>query len=234
MNPSPITSTNPNSYIDSVKQPEHTGPKYETEEERSELTQEDFFSLLTQQLAYQDPFKPVENAEMIAQMTSFSTAEGITKLNDQIGEMNVLMNSSQALQASTLVGQKVLVPANTGNSDGSGFEGVVALETPINGLKVTIEDDKGQVIHTQSLGDKGAGACDFEWDGTDLAGKTAAAGNYVIKVSGLQDGKTVELPTAVYAKVDSVSLGTNLSQAALNLAGLGSVKLSDVLEVAKS
>ena len=31
-----------------------------------QLDQEDFFSLLSQQLAYQDPFSPVENAEMIS------------------------------------------------------------------------------------------------------------------------------------------------------------------------
>jgi flagellar basal-body rod modification protein FlgD len=35
-----------------------------------QLDQEDFFSLLSQQLAYQDPFSPVENAEMISQMSS--------------------------------------------------------------------------------------------------------------------------------------------------------------------
>ena len=36
------------------------------------LTQSDFFALLTQQLAYQDPTKPVENDQMIAQMTNFT------------------------------------------------------------------------------------------------------------------------------------------------------------------
>jgi len=48
-------------------------------DKKQQLNQEDFFSLLSQQLAYQDPFKPVDNSEMIAQMASFTTAEGITK-----------------------------------------------------------------------------------------------------------------------------------------------------------
>ena len=227
------TTSASNSFLDSLRPEKTDGAKYETEEERSELTQEDFFSLLTQQLAYQDPFKPVENAEMISQMTSFSTAEGITKLNDQITDMNSLMSSSQALQASTLVGQKVLVPANVGHSTGSGFDGVVAAEAATKSMNITIEDEVGQVIQTISLGDQDAGTIAFEWDGTDLAGNTVADGTYTITASGLQDGESTELPVAVYAKVDSVSLNSELSQAALNLAGLGTISLSDVLEVAE-
>ncbi|MCM2678937.1 flagellar hook assembly protein FlgD [Echinimonas agarilytica] len=222
-----------NPYLDSLRIDTSDSAKYETEEERSELSQEDFFSLLTQQLAYQDPFKPVENAEMISQMTSFSTAEGITKLNDQITDMNAIMSSSQALQASTLVGQKVLVPASTGHNDGDGIDGIVAAELPTNALTVTIEDEVGQVIKTISIGDVAAGTTQFEWDGTDLAGNPVAEGNYVVKANGFQDGKTVELASAVYAKVESVSLSNSLSEAALNLSGLGSITLSDVLEVAE-
>ena len=45
------------------------------------LTQEDFFALLTKELSYQDPTKPVENNEMISQMTAFSTTDGVTELN---------------------------------------------------------------------------------------------------------------------------------------------------------
>ena len=220
-----------NPYLDSMRLKTTDDAKYQTEAERSELTQDDFFSLLTQQLAYQDPFKPVENAEMISQMTSFSTAEGITKLNDQITDMNSIMSSSQALQASTLVGQKVLVPANTGHNYGNGIQGVVATEFPTKDMTITIEDKVGQVIKTIPMGSQDAGTVKFEWDGTNLAGQSVSEGNYVVKATGLQNGKTVQVPVAVYAKVESVSLSNELSQAALNLAGLGSISLSDILEV---
>ena len=46
------------------------------EEKDDTLTQEDFFSLLTQQLSFQDPSKPADNDQMIAQMTNFTMAEG--------------------------------------------------------------------------------------------------------------------------------------------------------------
>ncbi len=36
------------------------------------LSQEDFFAILTEQLANQDPTKPVDNDQMVSQMTSFT------------------------------------------------------------------------------------------------------------------------------------------------------------------
>ena len=44
------------------------------------LSQEDFFALLTEQLSNQDPTKPVDNDQMVSQMTQFTTADGIAKL----------------------------------------------------------------------------------------------------------------------------------------------------------
>ncbi|MBW8190842.1 flagellar hook assembly protein FlgD [Neiella marina] len=228
-----IDSTVSSSYTDSLRLDTSNSAVYETEEERSELTQEDFFSLLTQQLAYQDPSNPVENAEMISQMTAFQTSEGISELNDQIGGLADIMTSSQALQASTLVGQNVLVAANAGHSSGSGFDGIVALEDHTSNISVTIEDASGQVIQTIYLDDQSAGNAKFEWDGTNLAGEQAADGVYQVTVNGMQNGKSVELPTAVYANVQSVSLSSTLDGTALNLSGLGTISLSDVLEVAE-
>ena len=73
------------------------------------LSQEDFFSLLTEQLSNQDPTKPVDNDQMVAQMTSFTMAEGISQLNEQFTTFANSMTSNQALQASSLIGTDVLV-----------------------------------------------------------------------------------------------------------------------------
>ena len=40
------------------------------------LKQEDFFALLTEQLSNQDPTKPVDNDQLVAQMTSYHGAMG--------------------------------------------------------------------------------------------------------------------------------------------------------------
>jgi flagellar basal-body rod modification protein FlgD len=55
-----------------------------TNEVNGSLGQEDFFTLLTTQLAMQDPLNPTSNEDMIAQMTQFTMAEGITGLGDKM------------------------------------------------------------------------------------------------------------------------------------------------------
>lgn len=69
------------------------------------LSQEDFFALLTEQLSNQDPTKPVDNDQMVSQMTQFTTADGISKLNEKFESFATSMTSNQALQASSLIGQ---------------------------------------------------------------------------------------------------------------------------------
>lgn len=200
-------------------------------EESQELNQEDFFSLLTQQLAFQDPFKPVENSDMIAQMSSFQTSEGISSLNDAFSDLSSTMTSSAALQASTLVGKKVLIPVEHAHHDGSGFEGVAITGQGAKNLTVRIEDENNVVYRSFNLGD-GSGNVKFNWDGLDKNGQKAPEGNYLVKVQGEQEGDVVELPTATYSKVDSVSLAGGVNDVVLNLNGLGGLRLNDVLEVA--
>ncbi|WP_115719249.1 flagellar hook assembly protein FlgD [Gallaecimonas mangrovi] len=200
------------------------------------LSQEDFLSLLTKQLAYQDPFKPVDNDQMISQMASFATVDGIHNMNDQFGSLNKVMTSNQALQASTLVGQKVLIPTATGHlNQGGTMTGMVTSKDAAKNVVVRIEDKSGQLIKTINMGDLSSGNNKIEWDGTTNSGQAAPEGSYTIKASGMVDDKRTDLNVASYANVESVTLGSASSGGVLlNLKGLGGVKLSDVLEVAKS
>ena len=114
---------------------------------KKELDQASFLKLLTMQLSYQDPFKPVDNAQMLSQMTSMSTSEGINSLSTQMGNLNTLMTSSQALQASALVGQNVLLPSNIGYLEKEGsISGVVAVgvENKYSNVKITVEDERAK------------------------------------------------------------------------------------------
>jgi len=48
---------------------------------KTSLDQADFLSLLSAQLKNQDPTKPVDNAEYVAQLAQFSTVSGIERSN---------------------------------------------------------------------------------------------------------------------------------------------------------
>ncbi|SHO55802.1 flagellar hook assembly protein FlgD [Vibrio quintilis] len=223
------------SYVDQLKKlQEQKKPDEVTG--KQDLKQEDFLSLLTKQLSQQDPFKPVSNDQMIAQMASFATVDGIGKMNSQFENLNSSMTSNQALQASSLVGRDVLVPGATGvKKDSGSMAAMVKLPKSIDNLIVRVENEVGQLVRTFDVGAKPVGDSRVEWDGKDQNGNALPAGKYKIKASGLMDGKNNEFEVSTYANVNSVLLGKGDGNVLLNLAGFESpVRLAEVLEVGKA
>ena len=48
------------------------------------LNQEDFMKLMLQQLKSQDPFKPTDNTQFIAQMAQLSSVTGISEMKNSL------------------------------------------------------------------------------------------------------------------------------------------------------
>lgn len=224
------------SYIDQLKSLQESNKKTEESTGKQDLKQEDFLSLLTKQLSQQDPFKPVSNDQMIAQMASFATVDGIGKMNTQFESLNSSMTSNQALQASSLVGRDVLVPGAAGvKQDDAPMAAMVKLSQSIDNLFVRVEDEAGQLVRTFEVGAKPAGDTRVLWDGNDESGNPLPAGKYKVKASGLVEGESQEFPVSTYANVNSVLLGKGDGNVLLNLAGFESpVRLAEVLEVGKA
>ena len=171
------------------------------------LTQADFFALLTQELANQDPTKPVDNNEMISQMTAFSTTDGVQKLNDSFTDFASSMTSSQALQASSLVGRSVLVDENAfGKNEGESVKGKIITDTGASNVNIYVENVAGEIIQTVPVGNVSEGGGTFTWNGQTANGENAPAGAYRFRVAGLVEGQASEIQVMTYRKVDSVTL----------------------------
>ena len=198
------------------------------------LTQEDFFSLLTAELAHQDPTEPTDNNEMISQMTAFSTTDGVATLNDQFTSFASTMSSSQALQASSLVGRSVLVDDNVfGMTEGDDVIGKIVTDENASNINIYVENTAGEIIQTVAVGDMAAGEASFTWNGLDGNGDPAPTGAYRFRVAGLVDGQASELQAMTYRKVDSVTLAGAGGDIVLNLNGGTSMALQDVVEVSE-
>jgi flagellar basal-body rod modification protein FlgD len=65
---------------------------------------QDFLKILTAQLNNQDPLKPVDNQEFVAQIAQFATLEQSRQLNEKIDNLLSVQSSVQSL---TLLGRTV-------------------------------------------------------------------------------------------------------------------------------
>lgn len=195
----------------------------------NDLGKNEFLELLVTQLNNQNPLEPQENGEFIAQLAQFSTVEGVEKLNSSMETILSGYQSSQALQASSLVGRKVIVPTDKAVVDTSEtFKASLVLPTTSSNVSVNVYDSAGTVVNRINMGQQEAGNVSFMWDGKDSSGKTLPPGTYKFEAQATYQGETKGLYTLLPANVDSVTLGQNGGELMLNLAGVGSIGLSQV------
>jgi flagellar basal-body rod modification protein FlgD len=70
----------------------------------SNLGMQDFLNILLTQLTYQDPLKPMDNQEFMAQMAQFTTLGLTQELN---GKLDALLSTQASMQAIGLIGRTV-------------------------------------------------------------------------------------------------------------------------------
>lgn len=203
-----------------------------TTEVNGQMGQEDFYTLLTTQLSMQDPMNPTSNEDMIAQMTQFTMADGITALGDKMDQLTASMTSNQALEASSLVGRNVLINTPAAYSDGEGISGQIPLPDRTQNVLVEIKSPSGDSV-VIPYGDQPSGMLDFDWDGTGSDGTPWPPGQYEISVTGLPSGSTESeaMTVLTYGSVSSVTLGQNGTGLELNIQGMGAIGLADILAV---
>jgi flagellar basal-body rod modification protein FlgD len=199
---------------------------------RNSMGQQEFFDLMVTQLKNQDPLKPLDSSEFLGQMAQFSTVTGLQNVEKSITELSSAFQSSQALQASTLVGRNVLVAGSQGLLPADGvFTAAADLPQSTGELTANFYDGSGQLVRRLSLGAHDAGLVQFAWDGIMDGGQRAPAGVYGVSVNAVLDGETVALDTLTAAQIESVTLGQGGAGMQLNLAGLGSVGLSEIKQL---
>lgn len=198
-------------------------------ERRTVLNQEDFMTLLSTQLKYQDPSKPMEANEMVAQMAQLSMVTGVTELKTQLAELSQSLNSSRASQAAQLVGREVLLDGEASLLPlGGPLTGAVNLPADAADLKLSIYDPAGHLVRQVTLGPQAAGLVRFAWDGSLADGSNAAPGQYRVFAD---PGTGQSVPTLASARVDSVLLGSDGQGVQLILDGYGVTDLSAVKQV---
>jgi len=187
--------------------------------------------LMVAQMNNQDPLSPQENSEFVSQLAQFSSVEGIENMNKTMGLMASSMQSSQALQASALVGRTVHINTDTSIlSEGGMITGNINLESSTSNLMVNIMNSSGELVRQVAMGSQTRGDVRFAWNGQDGKGQQLPPGSYKFTAEATVGGTTEQMSLALSANVNSVTINPDRS-VVLNVAGQGAVPLLEVAEI---
>src|ERR1700688_4181788 len=167
-----------------------------------------FLTLMLAQLKNQDPTSPVDSNQFLNQLASLSTVQGITQLNTSFSSLSSSLVSSQALQASSLLGHQALVSSKTATLAANGtVTGAVSVPQTTSQAVVNISDSSGALVRQINLGAQATGMANFSWDGKQADGSQAPAGTYTLspQIAGTTSGTAAA--TYVNGTVQSVTMG---------------------------
>ncbi|PCD02486.1 flagellar hook capping protein [Sphingomonas spermidinifaciens] len=207
-----------------------SGVKTITRAQQQQMGQDDFLQLMTAQLKNQDPFSPVDNTQMVAQMAQFSSLAGITEMSTTLKSIADKLTGTTMGDALGWAGKTVLTEGSVAYPRASGgLEGAVEIDKAATDVTVTISDMNGGVLRTIPLGAQKPGTANFDWDGKTEAGEAAGAGPFKVTVAANDGAAPVAARSLVWAPVASVSLVEG--EPVLTLPGIGQVKTSAVRSV---
>ena len=197
------------------------------------MDQNDFLRLMTTQLTTQDPFNPMDNTQMVAQMAQFSQVAGIAEMNASLKALVANMASPGRLtDAASWIGRSVLVASDLAvpGKDG-GYAGEIALPDGADNLTVSYVDATGAVVHSERLGAQDAGTLPFAWNGKDAAGETVATGPLKIVVNASVEGEAATPVVGTWATVNGIQSPASGGATQL-LTGLGALSPEEALRLA--
>ena len=189
-----------------------------------------FLRLLTTQLQYQDPLKPMDNVQFVTQLAQFSQLEQTTALKSQMESSLQYLASLNTYGAAGLLGREVQVSGG-GVSLGSDRPVTLRYRVEDNAAKVGIRitDAGGTTVRFIDSGAQAAGAHDASWDGRDNQGRLLPNGRYTYQVFAADAaGDPVSVATFTVGRVT----GVTTEEGAVSLTVNGErVPAADVVEI---
>jgi flagellar basal-body rod modification protein FlgD len=202
-----MTISTGNSYLDSLSGTKSSSSSSTTKKDNTTLDQNSFLKLLTTQMQTQDPFNPVDNTQMVAQMAQFSSVAGISEMNKSLKEISEGMAASRVGGAASWIGKAGLFASDVATplSDGS-YAGSVTLPADASKVDISLVDATGKVVYTGSATNVGKGEVPFYWDGKDKDGNVVDGPVKISVFAKDMSAQTMSnLQTSSWATVSSVT-----------------------------
>ncbi len=164
------------------------------------LGKDDFLQLLVSKLTHQDPLKPMDDEDFIAQLAQFSSLEQMNNISEGIETSNqwdfLQMQSLNNVMASGLIGKEVTADFSGVYLDGTNMPSIsYTLDQPARDLTFEVRDESGELITTISAEDLEAGPGSIKWNGQDSLGNRAPEGYYTIEAQATNDSGATFTPS---------------------------------------
>ena len=194
-----------------------------------EMGSEGFMKLLMTQLQHQDPTKPTENSELVAQFANMSMVSGMSEMKSTVTKVGSQLKDTQALYASNLAGKQAVILANHVQltKKDQVVEGKVLLNANTDKLTVNVYDGSNKLVAELPLGKQDKGPIEFNLK--DLK-KPLPAGEYRLEAQAMINGKKAQLPIAQRSTIKSVIIDGPNKQIIVEAAGIGLVQLEQIQE----
>ena len=164
---------------------------------------ETFLTLLTTQMRNQDPLKPMESTEFIAQLAQFSSVEQQIRSNDRLDDILAALGGGSSAGLAAWIGREVRAPASADYTGDPVEIGVKTVEGADRAVLV-VKNDFDSVIARRAIE---AGATTATWDGTDDLGNAVPQGRYGFTVESYNGQTLLGSETgSVYGTVKEVRL----------------------------
>ncbi|AJE04347.1 flagellar hook assembly protein FlgD [Geobacter pickeringii] len=194
------------------------------------MNKDDFLKLFITQLQNQDPLKPQDSSQFIAQLAQLTQVEQAYNTNTNLQSLLSAMNGASNLSAVSFIGKAIKADSDQLNLT-AGSAATVGYRLPANAsqVQVGIADATGKTVRTITLGATAAGDGSLAWDGRDSSGNSLPSGSYTVTVTGINsDGTQFSGSPLLLGKVDGVTLEG--SEPSITVSGI-SVPISKILSV---
>lgn len=189
---------------------------------------DNFLTILTTQLQYQDPLSPMDTHEFTNQLVQFASVEQQIQSNSNLESLISLQQTNIMVGAVSYIGKDVEVSGQTTKLENGEAEFIYTMPEGAEAAILAIFDQNGtQVLFEQA--ETRAGRHIFSWDGRDSRDEALPDGPYTIQIVAADAEGNETIPDyAIRGTVKGV--GVDDGVATLDLDGLN-IPLANVVRV---
>lgn len=216
-----------NSYLDALRQSGAQSANSATTPSNTTINEAGFLKLLTTQMTNQDPTAPMDTNTMVTQLAQMSTVSGVTEMNSSLQSLVTELTGNRIGDAASWIGKSALVSSTVAQplADGS-YAGTVTLPSDATSVSLSLVDQNGNSVYSQTLANQKAGAIPFAWSGKAADG-SAVTGPLQVVVSAAGTSGAITPTVSTWATVTGVQSPAGGSAAQLSTS-LGLVAPADV------